>query len=199
VVFRFSPTDAISTSYLLLYNTHERSNYTFSCFLNLQWDPCNNKWYSISYVLSNSQYSSAQLYSISRNMWKPQQTCSIAPVTTVRKFFVLDFPIYLQSVEIHLNTISKWCVGKRGRVEECSVAPLRNKKVKILCACRLWSKVPDWAWHQDILTDWLAVGRNVTLTLTLTLTFAYREKRVQTKEKSKLRLTTKGYKLSYIT
>jgi hypothetical protein len=25
--------------------------------------------------------------------------------------FFLDFPIYLQSVEIHLDTLSKWCVG----------------------------------------------------------------------------------------
>jgi hypothetical protein len=30
----------------------------------------------------------------------------------------------------------------------------------------LWSKVPDWARHQDILTDWLTASRNVTLTLT---------------------------------
>jgi hypothetical protein len=28
------------------------------------------------------------------------------------------------------DTFSKWCVGKRGRVEEGSVAPLRNKRVK---------------------------------------------------------------------
>jgi hypothetical protein len=47
--------------------------------------------------------------------------------------FFLDFPIYLQSVYIHSNTISKLCVGKRGRVEECSVAPLRDKRVKTLC------------------------------------------------------------------
>jgi hypothetical protein len=50
--------------------------------------------------------------------------------------FFLDFPICLQSVHIHLNTISKWCVGTRGRVEECSVALLRNKRVKTLCGCR---------------------------------------------------------------
>jgi hypothetical protein len=50
--------------------------------------------------------------------------------------FFLNFPIYLQSVYIHLNTISKLCVEKRGRVEECSVAPLRNKRVKTLCGCR---------------------------------------------------------------
>jgi hypothetical protein len=30
-----------------------------------------------------------------------------------------------------------------------------------------------WAWHQDILTDWLTVSRNVTLTLTLTLTYQF--------------------------
>jgi hypothetical protein len=28
------------------------------------------------------------------------------------------------------------CVEKRGRVEECSVAPLRDKRVKTLCGCR---------------------------------------------------------------
>jgi hypothetical protein len=50
-------------------------------------------------------------------------------------WFFLDFPICLQSEYIHLNTICKWCVGKRGRVEECSVAPLRDKRVKTLCGC----------------------------------------------------------------
>jgi hypothetical protein len=50
--------------------------------------------------------------------------------------FFLDFPIYLKSVYIHSDTISKLCVGKRGRVEEFSVAPLRNKRVKTLCGCR---------------------------------------------------------------
>jgi hypothetical protein len=53
------------------------------------------------------------------------------PVTGI--FFY--FPIYLQSVYIHLNTISKLCAEKRGRVEECSVAPLRDKRVKTLCGC----------------------------------------------------------------
>jgi ribosomal protein L19 len=42
----------------------------------------------------------------------------------------------LQSVYIHSNTISKLCVEKRGRVEECSVALLRDKRVKTLCGCR---------------------------------------------------------------
>jgi hypothetical protein len=37
---------------------------------------------------------------------------------------------------IHSNTISKLCVEKRGRVEECSVAPLHDKKVKTLNGCR---------------------------------------------------------------
>jgi hypothetical protein len=50
--------------------------------------------------------------------------------------FFLNFPIYLQSVYIHSNTISILCVEKRGRVEECSVAPLRDKRVKTLCGCR---------------------------------------------------------------
>jgi hypothetical protein len=53
-------------------------------------------------------------------------------------FFFFNFPIYLQSVYIHLNTIRKLCVEKRGRVEECSVAPLRDKRVKTLCGC--WGK-----------------------------------------------------------
>jgi hypothetical protein len=34
------------------------------------------------------------------------------------------------------DTFSKWCVEKRGRVEECSVAPLRNKRVKTLRGSR---------------------------------------------------------------
>jgi hypothetical protein len=34
------------------------------------------------------------------------------------------------------DTFSKWCGGKRGLAEECSVAPLRNKRVKTLCGCR---------------------------------------------------------------
>jgi hypothetical protein len=50
--------------------------------------------------------------------------------------FLLDFQIYLQSVYIHSNTISKLFVEKRGLVEECSVATLRDKKVKTLCRCR---------------------------------------------------------------
>jgi hypothetical protein len=48
-------------------------------------------------------------------------------VTCLIIFFV-DFPIYLQSVYIHSNTISKLFVGKRGRVEEFYVAPFRDKK-----------------------------------------------------------------------
>jgi hypothetical protein len=34
------------------------------------------------------------------------------------------------------DTFSKWCDGRRCRVEECSVAPLLNKRVKTLCGCR---------------------------------------------------------------
>jgi hypothetical protein len=51
-------------------------------------------------------------------------------------FIFLDFPIYLQSVEIYSDTFRKCCVGERGRVEECSVAPLCNKRVKTVCGCR---------------------------------------------------------------
>jgi hypothetical protein len=40
----------------------------------------------------------------------------------VVQIFFLDFPIYLRSVEIHSNTISKWCVvavgGKKGTKEK---------------------------------------------------------------------------------
>jgi hypothetical protein len=50
--------------------------------------------------------------------------------TTSSTAFFLDFPIYLQSVKIHSDTFCKWCVGKRGRVEECSVTPLCNESVK---------------------------------------------------------------------
>jgi hypothetical protein len=42
-----------------------------------------------------------------------------------------------------IDTFSKWCVGRRGRVEECSVATLRNKRVKILCGCGRWSFPPS--------------------------------------------------------
>jgi hypothetical protein len=55
-----------------------------------------------------------------------------SPLTARRATIYLDFPIYLQSAD----TFSKWRVGKRGRVEQCSVAPLRNKRVKTLCGCR---------------------------------------------------------------
>jgi hypothetical protein len=50
--------------------------------------------------------------------------------------FFFNFPVYLQSVEIHSDIFNKWCVWKRGRVEECSVASLRNKRVKTLRGCR---------------------------------------------------------------
>jgi hypothetical protein len=33
----------------------------------------------------------------------------------------------------------------------------------------IWSWAPDWARHQDWLTDWLTVSRNVTLTLSIRL------------------------------
>jgi hypothetical protein len=33
--------------------------------------------------------------------------------------------------------------------------------------CQYWSWAPDGARHQDLLTDWLTVSRNVTLTLTM--------------------------------
>jgi hypothetical protein len=48
-------------------------------------------------------------------------------------FFFFSFP---NLFAICRDAFSKWCVGKRGWVEECSVAPLRNKKVKNLCGCR---------------------------------------------------------------
>jgi hypothetical protein len=45
------------------------------------------------------------------------------------------FAIWIDTFK-YVRTISKWCVGKRWRVEECSVAPLRDKRVKTLCGCR---------------------------------------------------------------
>jgi hypothetical protein len=60
--------------------------------------------------------------------------CAGCETVCIRFFF--NFTIYLQSVYIHLNTISKLCVEKRGSVEECSVAPHRDKRVKTLCGCR---------------------------------------------------------------
>jgi hypothetical protein len=54
----------------------------------------------------------------------------------VELIFFIDFPIYLQSVYIYSNTISKLCVEKRELEEECSVTPLRDKKVTTLCGCR---------------------------------------------------------------
>jgi hypothetical protein len=52
------------------------------------------------------------------------------------KFFFFKFPNLFAICILTLNTISKLCVEKRGRVEECSVAPLRDKRVKTLCGCR---------------------------------------------------------------
>jgi hypothetical protein len=54
------------------------------------------------------------------------------------KFFIFFIFFYkfpnLFAICIHtLNTISKLCVEKRGWVEECSVTPLRDKRVKTLC------------------------------------------------------------------
>jgi hypothetical protein len=34
---------------------------------------------------------------------------------------------------VQLSEKMQWCVGKRRRAEECSVAPLYNKRVKNLC------------------------------------------------------------------
>jgi hypothetical protein len=61
--------------------------------------------------------------------------------TYMTQIFFFRFPnlfaicIYIY-IYIYSNTISKLCVEKRGRVEECSVAPLRDKRVKTLCGCR---------------------------------------------------------------
>jgi hypothetical protein len=60
----------------------------------------------------------------------------MATYTVLLGIFFLNFPIYLQFVTIHSDTFSKWCVGKRGQVEERSVASLRNKRAKTLCGCR---------------------------------------------------------------
>jgi hypothetical protein len=51
---------------------------------------------------------------------------------TLTLLFFYKFPNVF-AICIHtLNTISKLCVEKRGRVEECSVAPLRDKRVENL-------------------------------------------------------------------
>jgi hypothetical protein len=46
---------------------------------------------------------------------------------------IIRFPNLFASCR---DTFSKGYDGRRGRVEECSVAPLCNKKVKTLCGCR---------------------------------------------------------------
>jgi hypothetical protein len=61
-------------------------------------------------------------------VWRPHGTTSKNWV-----FFFLDFT---NLFAICRDTFSKWCVGRRGRVEECSVAPLCNKRVNTLCGCR---------------------------------------------------------------
>jgi hypothetical protein len=48
-------------------------------------------------------------------------------------FFFVRFP---NLFAICRDTFSKLCVEKRGRVEECSVASLRDKRGKTLCGCR---------------------------------------------------------------
>jgi hypothetical protein len=61
---------------------------------------------------------------------------SYTPVARQRprkQIFFFRFP---NLFAICRDTFSKWCVGKRGRVEECSVALLCNKRVKTLCSCR---------------------------------------------------------------
>jgi hypothetical protein len=45
----------------------------------------------------------------------------------------LDRSRYFCNLYTYINTISKLCVEKPGRVEECSVAPLCDKRVKTLC------------------------------------------------------------------
>jgi hypothetical protein len=56
-------------------------------------------------------------------------------ILSLNKLFFGDFPSYLQSVYIHSNTISKLCVEKRGRVEECSVAPLQFDSLRYQIFC----------------------------------------------------------------
>jgi hypothetical protein len=59
--------------------------------------------------------------------------CYIRFSSSTWKIFFVRFP---NLFAICRDTFSKWCVGKRGRVEERSVAPLPNKRVKTLCGCR---------------------------------------------------------------
>jgi hypothetical protein len=48
-------------------------------------------------------------------------------------FFFFQISQFICNLYTYINTISKLCVEKRGRVEECSVAPLCNKRMKTLC------------------------------------------------------------------
>jgi hypothetical protein len=76
----------------------------------------------------------------------------------MRDFFC-NFPIYLRSVTIHSDTFSKRCVGKRGRVEQCSVAPLRNKRAKTVCGCREKRVQTEEKYKEfvNILLNWAAL------------------------------------------
>jgi hypothetical protein len=55
-------------------------------------------------------------------------------------FILLAYNFFPNLFAICIHTISKLCVEKRGRVEECHVAPLCDKRVKTLCGCRGKSK-----------------------------------------------------------
>jgi hypothetical protein len=67
-------------------------------------------------------------------MGKPEGSVGILRRRCVKNIYI--FFIFLNLFAICRDTFSKWCVGKRGRVEECSVAPLRNKRLKTWCGCR---------------------------------------------------------------
>jgi hypothetical protein len=49
---------------------------------------------------------------------------------------IINFFKFTNLFAICRDTFSKWCVGMRRRIHECSVAPLRNNRVKTLCGCR---------------------------------------------------------------
>jgi hypothetical protein len=79
-------------------------------------------------VLHNASFVNLMAF----KQWHMSPFCAIMLVNNIFFFFFRFSNLFA----ICRDTFSKWCVGKRGRVEECSLAPLRNKRVKTLCGCQ---------------------------------------------------------------
>jgi hypothetical protein len=92
--------------------------------------------YRVPYIWKHSHHSISFKLNLTSTQCKSYVVLVDNNTNAVVKVFFLDFPIYFQSAYIHLNTISKLCDDKRAWVEECSVALLRDKRVKILCGYR---------------------------------------------------------------